>query len=108
MPIFGEARCHTYGHELENRCEYSNGLIVGYCCRCSARVEIPWFQGGTMAALAAYMVAEACHLERPGPSVLADLEQIAGLLSEDISRLNAVRRDVRRAQRDVLGRIGLG
>lgn len=106
-PLYGEARCLTYGHELENRCEYSNGLIVGYCCRCSARVEIPWFRGGTMAALAAYMVAETSHLQRPHASVLADLEQVAGLLGEDISRLNAVRRDVRRAQRDVIHRIGL-
>ncbi len=106
-PLFGEARCLAYGHELENRCEYLNGLVVGYCCRCSARVEIPWFRGGTMAALGAAMAAEATRLQRPAPSVLADLEQIAGLLTEDIAKLNAVRRDVRRAQRDIVHRIGL-
>jgi hypothetical protein len=107
-PLFGENRCHAYGHELEQRCEYLNGLIVGYCCRCSARVEIPWFRGGTTAALGAAMAAEATRLQRPAPSVLADLEQVAGLLTEDIARLNAVRRDVRRAQRDIVHRIGLG
>lgn len=107
-PLYGEARCATYGHELEHRAEYSNGLIVGYCCRCSARVEIPWFRGGTMTALARSMVQEAMELDRPGPSVLADLEQIATLLTEDIAELNAIRRTVRRAQNVLIKRIGLG
>lgn len=107
-PLYGEARCATYGHELENRAEYSNGLVVGYCVRCSARVEIPWFQGGTMAALARYMTREALSLDRPAPSVLDDLEQIASLLTEDISELNQVRRELRRVQHELIKRIGLG
>jgi hypothetical protein len=106
-PLYGEVRCNTYGHELENRAEYLNGLIIGYCGRCSARVEIPWFRGGTMSALARHMTQEALTLERPAPSVLVDLEQIATLLSEDISELNSVRRLLRRAQRDIIKRIGL-
>lgn len=107
-PLYGEARCNTYGHELENRAEYSNGLIVGYCGRCSARVEIPWFRGGTMAPLARYMLEEAVRLTDPAPSVLDDLEQIANLLSEDIAELNEVRRRLRRVQHAVIRQIGLG
>lgn len=106
-PLYGEIRCHTFGHELDNRAEYLNGLIVGYCARCSARVEIPWFRGGTMQALATYMIEEAARMERPAPSVVADLEQVAGLLSEDITALTDVRRLVRKAQRQALKRIGL-
>src|SRR3982751_5678924 len=94
-PLFGAERCASYGHELENRCEYLNGLIVGYCCRCSDRVEIPWFRGGTMAALATAMIEEAERFTRPATSVLTDLEQVAGLLTEDIGRLNSVRRRIR-------------
>lgn len=108
IPLYGEARCATYGHELENRAEYGNGLIVGYCGRCSARVEIPWFRGGTMAPLTRHMVSEALGLERPAPSVLADLEHIASLLSEDIAELNEVRRVLRRTQHVLIERIGLG
>jgi hypothetical protein len=108
MPLFGEARCAAYGHELENRAEYTNGLIVGYCGRCDARVEIPWFRGGTMAPLARHMLHEALSLTKPAPSVLADLEQIASLLTEDIAELNEVRRIVRRAQHILIQRIGLG
>jgi hypothetical protein len=107
-PLYGEMRCATYGHELENRAEYSNGLIVGYCSRCSARVEIPWFRGGTMAPLARHMLQEALSLSRPAPSVLDDLEQIASLLTEDISELNEARRAIRRTQHALIKRIGLG
>lgn len=107
-PLYGEARCATYGHELENRAEYSNGLIVGYCLRCSARVEIPWFRGGTMAPLARHMTQEALGLTHPAPSVLEDLEQIAGLLAEDIAELNEARRTLRRVQHELIRRIGLG
>lgn len=108
VPLSGEVRCATYGHELEHRCEHANGLIVGYCCRCSARVEIPWFRGGTMAALGAHMAEEADGLARPAPEVLMDLEHVVGLLGEDIIRLVEVRREVRRVQHSVLFRIGLG
>lgn len=107
-PLYGEVRCATYGHELENRAEYENGLVIGYCSRCSARVEIPWFQGGTMAALARYMTREALSFERPAPSVLDDLEQVASLLSEDIASLNEARRLVRRVQHALIKKIGLG
>lgn len=106
--LYGEFRCGTYGHELEHRVEYLNGLIVGYCCRCSARVEIPWFRGGSMAPLARYMIEEALGLEHPAPSVLADLEHVASLLTEDIAELNEARRLVRRTQHELIGRIGLG
>jgi hypothetical protein len=106
-PLEGEARCHAFGHELDNRAEYLNGLIVGYCARCSARVEIPWFRGGTVHALAIYMVEEAAGMARPAPSVLTDLEQVAGLLSEDISALSEARRMVRNTQREMVKRIGL-
>jgi hypothetical protein len=106
-PLFGEARCTTYGHELENRVEYLNGMIIGYCSRCSARVEITWFRGGTMAPLARYMIQESLRLSHPSPTVLDDLEQVAGLLSEDIAELNDARRRVRRAQHDIIKRIGL-
>lgn len=108
VPLEGEFRCSTYGHELDARCDYSNGLIVGYCVRCSDRVEIPWFRGGTIAALARYMVTDAARLTRPKPSVLTDLEQVAGLLTEDIAMLNEMRRQVRRMQHEVLRKIGLG
>lgn len=105
-PLYGEARCAMYGHELENRCEYLNGLIVGYCSRCDARVEIPWFTGGTMTALATFMADEAERMARPAPKVLADLEHVAELLAADVTELNAVRRRIRRAQHAVLKRIG--
>lgn len=108
MPLYGEARCAAYGHELEHRVDYDNGLIVGYCNRCSARVEIPWFRGGSMAALARFMVQEAMGFERPAPSVLEDLEQVASLLGEDISELNEARRLIRRVQHVMIKRIGLG
>lgn len=107
-PLYGEERCATYGHELESRAEYLNGLIVGYCGRCSARVEIPWFRGGTVAPLARYMLHEALSLTRPAPTVLEDLEQIASLLTEDIAELNEARRLVRRAQHILIKKIGLG
>ena len=106
--LFGDERCAIYGHELENRANYLNGLIVGYCGRCSARVEIPWFRGGTMVALARYMIEEAVTFENPAPSVLTDLEQVAGLLSEDISELNEARRQIRQLQHAIINRIGLG
>jgi hypothetical protein len=108
MPLYGEARCAAYGHELENRAEYSNGLIIGYCGRCSARVEIPWFRGGTMAPLARFMIQEALGLDRPAPSVLDDLEHLAGLVAEDIAELNQIRRHLRRVQHELIQRIGLG
>ncbi len=105
VPLDGEQRCQHFGHELQHRCEYSNGLIVGYCCRCPARVEIPWFRGGTMAALGQYMIDEAEHFTRPAPSVLADLDQVAGLLGEDILRLQEVRRRVCQLRRWIRNQI---
>lgn len=108
VPLEGDFRCSTYGHELESRCDYSNGLIIGYCCHCDARVEIPWFRGGTAAPLARYMAIDAGHLTHPNPAVIADLEQVAGLLGDDIAELNEARRQVRQAQLEVSRKIERG
>lgn len=81
-----EARCE-YGHEVDRLLELTNGLIVGYCNRCSARFEVPWAQGGTAVLLALSMAAEASTLEHPAPDVLVDLEQVFRLLVEDRDRI---------------------
>lgn len=105
LPLYGDQRCFNYGHELDCLGEYTNGLFVGYCTRCSARVEMPWFRGGTIAALAEYMAAEAETLMRPSASVIADLEQVVGLLEDDLRMLKETRARLMRVQRAVVKRI---
>lgn len=97
----GRERCDSLGHELQPVFSYLNGLLVGYCTRCEARVEIPWFRGGTMAVLGTTMAAEALRIVRPEASVVEDLTQIAGLLEEDLDQVREVLALVHRAQKIV-------
>lgn len=108
LPLMGEDRCKGFGHELGETIEYSNGLLVGYCSRCPARVEIPWFRGGTMVALARAMVVEALQMPRPALSVLEDLDHVEGLLRDDIAELKQVLGQVRQTHRLVELRRSLG
>jgi hypothetical protein len=87
VEVFGWKRCVLLGHELGDLCHYTHGFIVGYCVRCETRVEIPWFRGGTMAALASHMADEAAEMTNPAPSVVEDLDQIIGLVANDIQML---------------------
>lgn len=105
IALFGEARCELLGHELGDLCELSNGLLTGYCVRCPARVEIPWFKGGTSVALGRAMVAEAATFDHPHPSVVEDLDQIADLLGADILALREVLSEVRRVQHTVRAKL---
>jgi hypothetical protein len=105
LPLFGEERCVNYGHELENRAEYTNGLIVGYCIRCSARVEIPWFRGGTISALAKAMTEEARGFTQPAQSVMTDLNHVINLVNEDLAALNKRRQELEDVRRQVGGRL---
>jgi hypothetical protein len=98
MPLYGDDRCKNYGHELDFRCEYANGMLVGYCTRCSARIEMPWFRGGTISALARFMTDEASEMENPSTTVLTDLDQLLGLVDEDIAELTERRGQVLLAQ----------
>lgn len=95
LPLQGAQRCVGFGHELGPLIEYGNGLLVGYCVRCETRVEIPWFQGGTICALAKTMAEEALQIEAPAVTVLEDLDQILGLLDDDIDQLTTTARLVR-------------
>lgn len=101
LPLMGLERCQGLGHELDSTFSYRNGLLVGYCCRCEARVEIPWFRGGTVAVLAAAMAAEASDLQQPAASVLTDLDQVEGLLREDLRHVEQALGLVSRARKQV-------
>jgi hypothetical protein len=98
LPLMGVERCQGLGHELDSMFSYLNGLLVGYCIRCEARVEVPWFRGGTAAVLGAVMARQALNLQRPAASVLEDLEQVEGLLSEDLAQVAQVLALVRNAR----------
>lgn len=91
LPLTGLDRCRGQGHELESVFGYSSGLLIGYCLRCDARVEIPWFRGGTAAALARAMTTEALKLNRPAASVVEDLDQVLGLLREDAAAVETAK-----------------
>lgn len=100
----GIERCQGLGHELDSMFSYLNGLLVGYCVRCDARVEVPWFYGGTAAVLGAVMANQAMGILNPKPSVLEDLDQIEGLLSDDLARVAQVLALVRNARTRVIRR----
>lgn len=104
LPLAGAERCEGLGHELDSMFSYLNGLLVGYCVRCDARVEVPWFYGGTAAVLGAVMANQAMGILNPKPSVLADLDQIEGLLSDDLARVAQVLALVRNARTRVIRR----
>lgn len=104
LPLTGVDRCLGLGHELSEAFSYRNGLLVGYCVRCEARVEIPWFRGGTMAVLAEAMATEAVALDQPQRSVLDDLAQVEGLLVEDLAVVGQVLALVRQAHEHVTRR----
>jgi hypothetical protein len=107
LPLEGEMRCRTLGHELGDVIHYANGMLVGYCVRCPERVEMPWFRGGTAVALARVMVEQALAMKQPAASVLRDLAQVEGLLRDDVESLRAALRQVRMAYRLVDFRVAL-
>lgn len=104
IPLMGTERCEGLGHELDSTFSYRNGLLVGYCCRCEARVEIPWFKGGTVSVLASEMASQAVTLAEPSASVLDDLRQVEGLLNDDLADVERVLAQVRRAREHVTAR----
>lgn len=98
MPLTGLDRCNFQGHELDSAFSYRNGLLVGYCTRCEARVEIPWFRGGTVSVLAAAMARQALVMQRPAASVLDDLGHVEGLLRDDLTHVEEALALVRQAR----------
>ena len=90
----GEDRCRSLGHEADNVLHVQHGMLVAYCCRCSARFEMPWFRGGSAAALATVMANEALTLRKPAQSVFDDLCQIDGLLRDDAAEIIEAKRRV--------------
>lgn len=103
--IEGAARCHCLGHEVESMLYMPNGLLIAYCVRCSERFEAPWFRGGTAVTLAEAMSVEAMKLQRPSSQVITDLQQVQGLLTEDLSAVQSALRTVQVALGHVKDRL---
>jgi hypothetical protein len=91
----GADRCRAFGHELGDILEMPNGLLVAYCVRCPERFEASWFRGGTAVPLAEEMVKEVMAMRRPAPSVIEDLQQVLGLLTEDRGAIDSAIHKVR-------------
>lgn len=76
-------------HEVEPACTYRSGVLVGYCKRCDARVELPWLRGGTAAMLADTLATEAMAMALPAPSVVIHLDDVLAMLRADAAEIAA-------------------
>lgn len=69
---------------------YPDGMIVGYCETCSARVSMPWLRGGTSVKRAELVAGGILQSSAaPAHKQVVELQQVLSDLREDEKAVKA-------------------